>query len=489
MREIGQSSVPTGELEGVTFSSLRLAETKERVDIMLDERMLSVQGRKQGSLDIRLNAIHTVKHHSSQLVPGWMVVFGLCFLWIGYRVMVPPLYRLGFMAAGSALVLARFVTKQPTLTVQTQSGDTHVMFGNERALNRLSFMFHQLANGKSMQEVMAMMEAIEAEMDHGSLTEDVPPAPILPHALHTPHAVDAFLASSGEEVEAKPILVDHVEPDWTPVQEPEPIAPSQITGFFPTFLATHTEALTGLNPDDYRPRPTAGHVLVPVGAPPMHQAYNQNQPPGGNYLPSSHGQHLQPVATSQFSGIDEDIEQLLDADQVEQALVDNEPAQPTPQEHVPLPPAREPLFRPRRPRELSDTMFIPRRQRTLHPRRFGNGLFGNVRQRSRAVLGSMRPARSPSPYATTATSSALRENAEAARTGPTNVHDSLSIENGGSLPPEEAARLSERAETLQAAAVEIQQSNGGDLNAFSFEDLQPSKSKDDLDGLPRLDED
>ena len=65
MREIGQSSVPTGELEGVTFSSLRLAETKERVDIMLDERMLSVQGRKQGSLDIRLNAIHTVKHHSS----------------------------------------------------------------------------------------------------------------------------------------------------------------------------------------------------------------------------------------------------------------------------------------------------------------------------------------------------------------------------------------------------------------------------------------
>jgi len=489
MREIGQSSVPTDELEGVTFSSLRLAETKERVDIMLDERMLSVQGRKQGSLDIRLNAIHTVKHHSSQLVPGWMVVFGLCFLWIGYRVMVPPLYRLGFMAAGSALVLARFVTKQPTLTVQTQSGDTHVMFGNERALNRLSFMFHQLANGKSMKDVIAMMEAIEAGMDHGRLVEDVPPAPLLPNALHTPNAVDAFLASTGEEVDAKPHLAEDVEPDWTPVQEPEPVAPSQFTGFFPTFLATHTEALTGSNPGDYRPTPTAGHVLVPLGAPPMHQGIPVNQSPGRDGHPSWTGRDGEPVATPNLPDIDEETEQILDAEQVEQALVDHEPGSTTPWENPTPQPAKEHLFKQRRPRELSETMFIQRRPRTLRPRRRGNGLLRNVRERSRVVLGSMLPARSPSPYGTTSTSSALREHAEAARTEPSNVHDSLSTENGGSLPPEEAARLAERAEILQAAAMEIEQSTRGDLNGFTFEDLQPSKSQDDLAGLPRLDED
>lgn len=334
-----------------------------------------------------------------------------------------------------------------------------------------------------------MMEAIEAGMDHGRLVEDVPPAPLLPNALHTPHAVDAFLASTGEEVDAKPHLAEDVEPDWTPVQEPEPVASSQFTGFFPAFLATHTEALTGSNPGDYRPKPTAGHVLVPLGAPPMHQGIPVNQSSGRDGHPGWTGRHGEPVATPNLPDLDEETEPILDAEQVEQALVDHESDQNTPWQNPPHQPAKERLFTPRRPRELSDTMFIPRGLRTIHPRRPGRSLFRNVRERSRVVIRSMLPARSPSPYGTTSTSSALRENAEAARTETTNVHDSLSTENGGSLPPEEAARLSERAETLQAAAMEIEQSTRGDLSRFTFEDLQPSKSRDDLDGLPRLDED
>jgi len=334
-----------------------------------------------------------------------------------------------------------------------------------------------------------MMEAIEAGMDHGRLAEHVPPTPLLPNALHTPNAVDAFLASTGEEVDTKPHLAEHVEPDWTPVQEPEPVAPSQITGFFPTFLTTYTQALTGSNPDDHRPTPTAGHVLVPVGTPPMHQGAPVNQPSGRSFLPTGTGPHGELVATPNLPDIDEETEQILDAEQVEQALVDDEPDSTTPLENPTPQPAKERLFTPRRPRELSDTVFSPRKQRTIHLRRPGNGLLRNVRERSRAVFGSMLPARSPSPYGTTDTSSALREHAEAARTEPSNVHDSLSTENGGLLPPEEAARLAERAEILQAAAMEIEQSTRGDLNGFTFEDLQPSKSQDDLDGLPRLDED
>ena len=65
------------------------------------------------------------------------------------------------------LVAARFLTKKPTLTVQTSSGDTHVLYGSERALNRLSFMFNHLANNKSMAEVRAKLQAIETELDGG----------------------------------------------------------------------------------------------------------------------------------------------------------------------------------------------------------------------------------------------------------------------------------------------------------------------------------
>ena len=489
MREIGQVPVPTGDAEGVTFPSMRLAETKERVDITLDERMLSVQGRRQGSLDIRLNAIHTVKHHSSQLVPGWMVFFGLCSLWIGYRVMVPPLYRLGFMGVGTAMVLARFVTKQPTLTVQTLSGDTHVVFGNERALNRLSFMFHQLANGKSMSEVKAMMEAIEANMGHGQLEPEHSEIPSAPVALHTPVAVDAFLASAGEELEPSLEPVVEVEPDWTPVQEPEPVAPSPQTGFFPTYLATHAAAIVGSNPDDHRPKPVNGHVLLPVATPPMHQPSSLPLHGAGPFIPTWLGPDSGEV-TPPLPDIDEGEEPILEAEQVEEALENLVPDEETPSPHTGGPPRpQEPLFTPRRPRELNDTVFVPRQARALHRRRPGRSLLRNVRQRSQNMLDRMRPARSPSPYGTSDTSSALRANAEAARQEPTNVLDALSTEHGGALAPEQAARLSQRAEAIQAAANEIAQGSQAGLGSLSFEDLQPSKAVDDIDGLPRLDED
>ena len=490
MREIGQGSVPTDEMEGVTFPSLRLAETKERVEVTLDERMLSVQGRRQASLDIRLNAIHTVKHHSSQLIPPWMVMAGLCFLWIGYRVMVPPLYRLGFMAIGSAMVMARFVTKQPTLTVQTQSGDTHVLFGNEPTLNRLSFMFHQLANGKSMAEVKAMIEAIEADMGQVRPHSDIPPAPSLPVALHTPRAVDAFLASSGVEVEPDPNVQEENEPEWTPMNGPEPVAPSPHTGFFPTFPSTYTAVLAGPTPSDHRPRPINNHVLIPVEAPPMHQPASGQHATGLGFIPSWHGPDSGEVLPQDPSDIDANEEPILEAEQVVEALDRPVDEHGMEVETAPRTPSEERLFTPRRPRELADTVFMPRRPRVLHPRQQGSGRFRNVRHRSRAILGRIRPARPPSPYGTSSTSSALRENAEASRPPePANVLEALSTEHGGVLNPEEAARLAHRAEAMRAAAMEIEQTGAGGLNTMSFEDLKPSKPSDDLDGLPRLDDD
>ena len=57
MHEIGQGPVPTGEVDRETFRSLRLAEPNERARITLDERMLSIEGRRHASIDLRVNAI------------------------------------------------------------------------------------------------------------------------------------------------------------------------------------------------------------------------------------------------------------------------------------------------------------------------------------------------------------------------------------------------------------------------------------------------
>ena len=76
MREIGQETVPTSEIDKETFLSLRLAEPSERVKITLDERMLSIEGKRNATIDMRLNAIATMKHHSTNLVPTWLILLG-----------------------------------------------------------------------------------------------------------------------------------------------------------------------------------------------------------------------------------------------------------------------------------------------------------------------------------------------------------------------------------------------------------------------------
>ena len=171
MREIGQGTVPTSETEQEIFLSLRLAEPSERVKITLDERMLSIEGKRNATVDMRLQAITTMRHHSSNLVPPWLVVLGLALVWIGYRLVVPPTYRLGFIGAGSALIVGRFLTRKPTLSIHTSSGDSHVLFGNERDLNRLSFMFHHLANNNSMAEVRGVVahggDGLKSHVDGG----------------------------------------------------------------------------------------------------------------------------------------------------------------------------------------------------------------------------------------------------------------------------------------------------------------------------------
>ena len=97
MREIGQATVPTSEADKETFQSLRLAEPSERVKITLDERMLSIEGRRNATVDMRLHAITTMRHHSTNLVPGWLVFLGIALVWIGYRLMVPSTYKLAFI--------------------------------------------------------------------------------------------------------------------------------------------------------------------------------------------------------------------------------------------------------------------------------------------------------------------------------------------------------------------------------------------------------
>lgn len=487
MYEIGQETVPTGETDREVFLSLRLAEPSERVRVTLDDCMLSIEGKRNATVDMRLHAIATMKHHSSNLVPAWLIFLGLALVWIGYRVMVPPLYRLMFVASGSALVLARVLTKKPTLTIQTTSGDTHVLFGNERALNRLSFMYHLLVNNNSMADVRAKLAAIETERDRGWREPD--PAPVVPGPLHVPQVVEHFLHASGEE--ATPSEIVESIPDWTPTHEPEVDAPPAVVGFIPSFQPVVSHQQPQNYPPDHRPAPIPHPVLIPQGAPPMYQtAFGDGQGffPSFMNRDSAHipGIHLEeePEEQPEELHLDPELIEAIDGI-IEQEL--EPPAAPSEPRPVQPQTTLKPKVRP----SIEESPFRPRRTQSLHRKeRRGFNMFARVRETSSGLLGRATQAGRPRPYATSETSGALREQAAAdSPPGTQRVMNSLSQEEGGVMTPQEVARLGEREALLLAKANELSQSEEGRLETMSFNDMRSSSGAEDTLDLPRLDED
>ena len=165
--------------------------------------------------------------------------------------------------------------------------------------------------------------------------------------------------------------------------------------------------------------------------------------------------------------------------------------------HVEQPPVSAPLeqtptlLRPKAPATIHESRFRPRRTETLRPKaRRGGSVFSRIRDTSNSVLERASQIVRPSPYATSETSGALREQAEASTPANRTQHvmNSLSADEGGVMSPEEAARLKDREAQLLAAANEISQSEAGRLASLSFSDLRSSTVEDESVHVPRLDD-
>ena len=489
MHEIGQRSVPTSGMDTEVFSSLRLAESSERVNIHLDERMLSIQGRRTTGIDVRMGAIDTVQHHSTNLIPAWLVVLGAAFIHIGYRLMEPPLYRLTFIGLGVLFIMARFITKQPTFTIHASSGDSHVLFGNEATLHRLGFMVNKVLKGKSIEEARTNYEAILAASYGGWDDSDILPAPDLPVVIHQPASINRLLLP--DEAGGVDSAVTEEEMEWLPTDESATPTPTLFPSFLATYHGQQSQAETSTYSADHRPGPVAHPILLPLHsvAPPMHQAIGvpiateSPQP-----LPSFWGRSEVHIPSQQQPNEDsEDSTEglMLDAELLDDIIEVEESSEPQSQ----LPQAPQ-VLKTREPRRIEDTPFTPRRVtgfRSRPPQ--GRGFLRRIRDVSASLLGnSIGPSR-PSPFGTSETSSALREHTESNTPPNEEILGRLSVENGGLLEREDADRIAARGRAILAAAEDLTDDYQENLDNLSFGDLTPTKSEDEAIHVRRLDDD
>ena len=70
---------------GIKFRSLSLGGVRGKVRATLSENQVSFESKNGHALDIRLDAIQRVHHHHTTLVPGWLAVVGLIFMWVAWR--------------------------------------------------------------------------------------------------------------------------------------------------------------------------------------------------------------------------------------------------------------------------------------------------------------------------------------------------------------------------------------------------------------------
>ena len=486
---------------GVKFRSLSLGGVRGKVRATLNENQVSFESRNGHALDIRLNAIKRVHHHDTNLVPGWLAVVGLILMWVAWRGVTGKLQAL-LGAAGAVLTTAHYITKQPSLIIDTNAEDCHVVYGPDLSIMRLCALIQRIQNGMSLEDAKDSVDNIVSDSDYprsvnGEELEAIPePIEIFPSAVIN-HFIDS-MEESDEILDAEIIspatVIDDLDiPIWEDEEEVEPqiseglLARSKANLFTqrnqvmqngwqeqanqPAFNEVHRSPPTGV--------PSYGmlnqHGMIPAYSQPTHA---QPTPPPTEFLPSfvgAHGAHIPNAGPESFVSPDRPLQAPVEPEEVQSLVASARKEAPleaeiAPEEQVETPKDRYP--------RMSKLVSKPKTRR-LSVKKSTTG-----KLRGRSVIAEL-----VSPTLGRASRISKRLFRSRSRTS-----DALRLQA-------ENSRQSQVAESIQ----NIAKSNGGDVSEesinrmlshikpeipSSFKDLVSSdkKGSENVASIPRIDE-
>jgi len=225
-----RASSPLSTEGSEILSSLSMAGEKGRVKALLTDKHLCFESRTGHALDLRLDTISRVHHHSTTLIPGWMGFIGLILVWVSWRVMIGHA-QLAMGLFGILLTSGWVITRRPTLTIDTEAGDCHVLFGNDSNLMRLCILIQRMKEGASLEDARKGLEILHRDTDFPRMTsiaeEASKPAP-LPEINPSPSLsmfLDDLDLESGEIIEAEEV---EPLPSWFDGPELEPEIPDSL---------------------------------------------------------------------------------------------------------------------------------------------------------------------------------------------------------------------------------------------------------------------
>ncbi|MEC8352991.1 MAG: MerC domain-containing protein [Candidatus Thermoplasmatota archaeon] len=217
----------------VKIDSLYLEGASGKVVASIDERMVSLEAKSGHGLDIKIHTINRVQHHHTRLVPAYVATLGLAMVWSAIRIFATGPIQMIMVIGGLGLILGWAVTRKPTLTIDTEAGDCHVITGNDFSLLKLNTILLKLQKGFSLQEASDGLEILESDAlyPRGAILEtNVVPVEIA--TVTRPDSIATFLSSDvaesmASEPEPLPAMdLSIFDNQMPPIEAPEITTPS-----------------------------------------------------------------------------------------------------------------------------------------------------------------------------------------------------------------------------------------------------------------------
>ena len=229
MYSTGRVAYSSSESKDVKIDSLYLEGASGKVVANVDERMLSLEARSGHGLDIKIHTINRVHHHHTRLVPGYIATLGLALVWSSVRIFASSALQILTLISGIGLILGWAVTRKPTLTIDTEAGDCHVITGNDYSLLKLNTILMKLQKGFSLEEAADGLEILDtdAQYPRNSILEtNEVPVDVTP--VSRPESIATFLASDvAESVAPGPEIEPIMDLSMFDSQMPPTIATQQ----------------------------------------------------------------------------------------------------------------------------------------------------------------------------------------------------------------------------------------------------------------------
>ena len=200
--------------EKMVLHGLRVAGESGRARASLGNSRLSIEFKNGNCIDIRYDRIVRMQHHNTTLIPGWIAFVGFCILYASWRVITPPNLRLIGLGIGLTMISGWVLTKRPTLTLDTELGDCHVLHAIDSRLLKLSTMIQRMNDGLSLEEARVGVDLLNEDTEFPRQTAAIAalslPAPM--EDLEPARSLSSFLGRANTEQEE--FEIDEVLPRW-----------------------------------------------------------------------------------------------------------------------------------------------------------------------------------------------------------------------------------------------------------------------------------